>query len=67
MSWGNVIPLLLFTAVIVAVLFVAVPRARRNRHKVWEDAGLMPHQIDHEAPSGRTEDAEADDPGRDRR
>lgn len=56
MSWGNVIPLLLFSAVIVGVLFIIVPRARRNRRKVWEEAGLMPHQIDpHEAPSEPTE------------
>ena len=46
MKWVNLIPLLIFTALIVGVIFVVRPRARRSRHAAWEKAGLLPHQVD---------------------
>lgn len=50
MKWANLIPLLIFTALIVGVIFVVRPRARRSRHAAWEEAGLLPHQIDPHGP-----------------
>lgn len=65
MTWGNILPLVLFTAVLVAVLVFAVPRARRNRHKAWEEAGLLPEQIDpHRVPQSNQQDDRQRDPNK---
>ena len=67
MTWSNVIPLLLFTAILILVLFVVRPMAKRKRHEAWERAGLLPHQVDphtaHEDPATERLDSDAPDTG----
>lgn len=48
MKWVNLIPLLIFTALLVGIVFFVRPAAKRRRHEAWEKAGLLPEQVDPE-------------------
>ena len=46
----RILLLVAMAAAIVLMLKVARPRLREQRHRSWEQAGLLPHQIDPHAP-----------------
>lgn len=53
MKWENLLPLIVGLAVIYLAIRFLRPALRKHRHKVWEEAGLMPHQIDPHNPANR--------------
>lgn len=46
----NLIILIVVVAAIVIVLRWLRPKLREQRHRRWEEAGLLPHQVDPYAP-----------------
>ncbi|GAB3499673.1 hypothetical protein [Flexivirga sp.] len=50
--------------IVVAVVFVlrtVKPKLREQRHRRWEEAGLLPHQVDPHAPRKDTPEDEPRD------
>lgn len=65
MIWKNLIPLLIALAIGWLILRYVKPLLRERRHRAWEEAGLMPHQIDPHAPPQSDETVDQPDRRRD--
>ena len=61
MKWQNVIPLLAAVVILWLVLRYLRPALRAQRHRAWEKAGLLPHQVD---PYNPDRSADPDTPSR---
>lgn len=59
MQWGNLIFLVVFGGLLLGTIVFLKPRLRERRHRIWEEAGLLPHQVDtaHGAPGVDDPDA----------
>ncbi|GGB38444.1 hypothetical protein GCM10011492_31510 [Flexivirga endophytica] len=48
--------LIVIVAAVVYGLRTLRPKLREQRHRRWEEAGLLPHQVDPYAPKPKEED-----------
>lgn len=61
----NFIILIVVVIGVIYVLRTVRPKLREQRHRRWEKAGLLPHQVDPHSPRDADGNAEGDDAEKD--